>query len=59
MSCRYSYCHIPPTLPPPYREKFYQTGLPMNNHPYKVNFNSMRGLSHVREVCIRFTKNLF
>ncbi len=31
----------------------------MNNHPYKVNFNSMRGLSHVREVCLRFTKNLF
>ncbi len=30
----------------------------MNNHPYKVNFNSMRGLSHVREVCLRFTKNL-
>ncbi|EPT1235011.1 TPA: putative translational regulatory protein ArgL [Salmonella enterica subsp. enterica] len=31
----------------------------MNNHPCKVNFNSMRGLSHVREVCLRFTKNLF
>ncbi|EPC9202731.1 putative translational regulatory protein ArgL [Salmonella enterica] len=31
----------------------------MNNHPYKVNFNSMRSLSHVREVCLRFTKNLF
>ncbi|EPP5168810.1 putative translational regulatory protein ArgL [Salmonella enterica subsp. enterica serovar Cerro] len=31
----------------------------MNNHPYKVNFNSMRGLNHVREVCLRFTKNLF
>ncbi|EPF5557516.1 MULTISPECIES: hypothetical protein [Salmonella] len=24
-----------------------------------MNFNSMRGLSHVREVCLRFTKNLF
>ncbi|WP_409587750.1 hypothetical protein [Salmonella sp. 32070601201500089SM] len=24
-----------------------------------MNFNSIRGLSHVREVCLRFTKNLF
>ncbi|WP_437342966.1 putative translational regulatory protein ArgL [Salmonella enterica] len=31
----------------------------MNNHPYKVNFNSTKGPGHVREVCLRFTKNLF
>ncbi|EPM1949680.1 TPA: putative translational regulatory protein ArgL [Salmonella enterica] len=59
MSCRYFYCHTPSTLPPPYREKFYQTELQMNNHPYKLNLNSIKGLSHVREVCLRFTKSLF
>ncbi|EPM3576757.1 TPA: putative translational regulatory protein ArgL [Salmonella enterica] len=31
----------------------------MNNHPYKLNLNSIKGLSHVREVCLRFTKSLF
>ncbi|WP_411904901.1 putative translational regulatory protein ArgL, partial [Salmonella enterica] len=58
MSCRYSSCHIRPTLPPPYREKLYQTEVQMNNHQYKVNLNSMRSINHVREVCLRFTKNL-
>ncbi|EPL8211580.1 MULTISPECIES: putative translational regulatory protein ArgL [Raoultella] len=31
----------------------------MNIHTYKLNFNSMRGLSHVRESCPRFTRSIF
>ncbi|MGY3832332.1 putative translational regulatory protein ArgL [Citrobacter freundii] len=31
----------------------------MNKHPYKLNFNSISGLSHVREPCLRFIINIF
>ncbi|WP_425294642.1 putative translational regulatory protein ArgL [Kosakonia calanthes] len=31
----------------------------MNIHTYKLNFNSISGLSHVRETCLRFIKNIF
>ncbi|MGE0972156.1 putative translational regulatory protein ArgL [Klebsiella sp. WOUb02] len=31
----------------------------MNIHTYKVNFNSISGLSHVREPCQRFTRSIF
>ncbi|WP_418112714.1 putative translational regulatory protein ArgL [[Enterobacter] lignolyticus] len=30
----------------------------MNNHPYKVNFNSTSGLSHVRETCLRYIRSI-
>ncbi|HHO9751186.1 putative translational regulatory protein ArgL [Citrobacter braakii] len=31
----------------------------MNKHPYKLNFNSINGLDHVRELCLRFIRNIF
>ncbi|WP_442788129.1 MULTISPECIES: putative translational regulatory protein ArgL [unclassified Klebsiella] len=31
----------------------------MNIHTYKVNFNSINGLSHVRETCLRFIRSIF
>ncbi|EPG3032915.1 TPA: putative translational regulatory protein ArgL [Citrobacter freundii] len=31
----------------------------MNKHPYKLNFNSINGLGHVREPCLRFIINIF
>ncbi|WP_243731516.1 putative translational regulatory protein ArgL [Pseudescherichia vulneris] len=31
----------------------------MNIYTYKVNFNSIIGLSHVRETCLRYTTNTF
>ncbi|WP_410731174.1 putative translational regulatory protein ArgL [Citrobacter portucalensis] len=31
----------------------------MNKHPYKLNFNSINGLNHVREPCLRFIRNIF
>ncbi|WP_412098389.1 putative translational regulatory protein ArgL [Enterobacter sp.] len=31
----------------------------MNIYTYKVNFNSISGLSHERETCLRFTRNTF
>ncbi|WP_412767202.1 putative translational regulatory protein ArgL [Citrobacter enshiensis] len=30
----------------------------MNNHPYKLNFNSINGLDHVREPCLRFIRSI-
>ncbi|MHA0626506.1 putative translational regulatory protein ArgL [Citrobacter portucalensis] len=31
----------------------------MNKHTYKLNFNSINSLSHVREPCLRFIRNIF
>ncbi|MFE4112851.1 MULTISPECIES: hypothetical protein [unclassified Kosakonia] len=31
----------------------------MNIHTYKLNFNSISGLRHVREICPRFIKSIF
>ncbi|WP_431625835.1 putative translational regulatory protein ArgL [Citrobacter braakii] len=31
----------------------------MNKQPYKLNFNSINGVCHVRELCLRFIRNIF
>ncbi|WP_371924008.1 MULTISPECIES: putative translational regulatory protein ArgL [Citrobacter] len=31
----------------------------MNKHPYKLNFNSINGLGHVRKPCLRFIRSTF
>ncbi|WP_422695257.1 putative translational regulatory protein ArgL [Citrobacter cronae] len=31
----------------------------MNKYPYKLNFNSINGLSHVRKPCLRFIRSTF
>ncbi|WP_442879173.1 putative translational regulatory protein ArgL [Citrobacter sp.] len=30
-----------------------------NKYPYKLNFNSINGLSHVREPCLHFIRSTF
>ena len=39
--------------------KICETGLQMNNYTYKVNFNSISGVRHVRIKCPIYTKNTF
>ncbi|WP_374684497.1 putative translational regulatory protein ArgL [Scandinavium hiltneri] len=31
----------------------------MNIHTYKLNFNSINGLSHERKICLRYTRTIF
>ncbi|MGG7446121.1 putative translational regulatory protein ArgL [Kosakonia oryzendophytica] len=45
-------------MPPLSAEKISPLGLQMNIHPYKLNFNSISGLSHVRKLCLRFIRNI-
>ncbi|XES86421.1 hypothetical protein ACBV55_02365 [Franconibacter pulveris] len=46
-------------MPPPFTAKFYYAGLQMNIHTYRLNFNSIGGVSHVRKRCRPFIKNIF
>ncbi|WP_426447271.1 putative translational regulatory protein ArgL [Siccibacter colletis] len=41
-------------MPPPFTVKISASGLQMNIHTYKLNFNSIGGVSHVRELCLIF-----
>ncbi|WP_390888465.1 putative translational regulatory protein ArgL [Lelliottia wanjuensis] len=54
---RYFYFHTRTCLPPPNVRKICETGLQMNIHTYKVNFNSISGLSHVRITCLNSIKS--
>ncbi|WP_414672120.1 putative translational regulatory protein ArgL [Lelliottia sp. CFBP8978] len=56
---RYFYFHTRTCLPPPNVRKIYETGLQVNINTYKVNFNSISGLCHVRIKCLNCIKNTF